>query len=96
MDSFLALNSFCSAIADDVRIGTTHVSLYVALLQQWNFNGGKNPFYIDRKKIMKVAKINGRHTYNKCINNLHDYGYLFYQPSTNGSRPSSVYLKNIQ
>jgi hypothetical protein len=40
------LTGFYEAIEGDVRIGATHISLYMALLQQWNIVGGKNPFLI--------------------------------------------------
>jgi len=58
MQIFEPLTGFYKAIADDARIGATHISLYMALLQQWNINGGKNPVTIERSNIMKAAKIN--------------------------------------
>jgi hypothetical protein len=75
MELFPPLTTFYQAIEDDVRINTTHISLYMALLQQWNTIGGINPFQIERDAIMKTAKINARYTYNKCINDLQDFGY---------------------
>jgi hypothetical protein len=69
MELFPALTRFYDAIEDDVRISPTHISLYMALLQEWNINGGTNPVTIVRGGIMKAAKINARHTYNKCMNN---------------------------
>jgi replication initiation and membrane attachment protein DnaB len=95
MESFPLLSSFYEAIKGDVRIGTTHISLYMALLQQWNMAGGKNPFSIERVAIMKAAKINGRYTYNKCINNLQEFGYITYLPSSNQFTSSTVYLKGL-
>jgi hypothetical protein len=92
---FEPLTVFYEAIADDVRIGTTHISLYMALLQQWNMNGGKNPVTFGRCDIMKAAKINARYTYNKCINNLQEYGYITYLPSSNPFTLSIVYLKGL-
>jgi hypothetical protein len=95
MELFLPLSEFYNAIADDARIGATHISLYMALLQQWNMSGGANPFDIKRAIIMKGAKINSRCTYNKCINNLKEFGYITYMPSINSSTQSKVYLKMI-
>jgi hypothetical protein len=43
MQLFPPLTGFYEAIEDDVRISTTHISLYMALLQQWNLAGGKKP-----------------------------------------------------
>ena len=47
MQMFEPLTEFFDAIAEDPRIGVTHISLYMALLQQWNLNGGKNPISIE-------------------------------------------------
>ena len=93
MELFPPLTGFYQAIAEDARIGTTHISLYMALLQQWNLNGGINPVIIARANIMKAAKINARYTYNKCMNNLQEFGYITYLPSSNSFNNSTVYLK---
>jgi hypothetical protein len=67
----------------------------MALLQQWNLAGGRNPFLIERPVIMKAAKINARYTYNKCMNNLQEFGYITYLPSSNQFTNSTVYLKGL-
>jgi len=95
MDLFPPMTVFYETIEDDVRISTTHISLYMALLQQWNLNGGINPIIITRATIMKAAKINARYTYNKCMNNLHEFGYITYLPSSNVFTLSTVYLKGL-
>ena len=95
MELFPPLSGFYQAIADDARIGSTHISIYMALLQQWNINGGNNPVKIERAIIMKAAKINARQTYNKCINELQEYGYIIYEPSSNQFGTSSIYLKKL-
>jgi replication initiation and membrane attachment protein DnaB len=95
MELFPPLSVFCEAIRGDVRIGTTHISLYMALLQQWNMTGGRNPLTIERAMIMKAAKINARCTYNKCMNNLQEFGYITYLPSSNQFTNSTVYLKGL-
>lgn len=83
-------------MSEDARISATHISLYMALAQEWNLAGGKNPFPINRQRIMKTAKINARFTYNKCMNNLQEYGYIKYLPSSNSFTQSIIYLKSIQ
>lgn len=90
MELFPPLTDFYTAISNDVRIGATHISLYMALLQQWNLNKGENPVLIKRNKVMKAAKINSRHTYNRCINDLHNYDYIIYKPSVNASVPTKI------
>lgn len=96
MALFPPLTDFYNAIADDARIGPLHISVYIALLQQWNLNGGNNPIQISRDRIMKQAKINARHSYNKFMNNLNEYGYIRYQPSSNGYTKSKVILVNCK
>jgi replication initiation and membrane attachment protein DnaB len=95
MELFPPLSGFYEAIEGDVRIGATHISLYMALLQQWNLAGGKNPLSIERIVIMQAAKINARYTYNKCMNNLQEFGYITYLPSSNQFTSSTVYLKGL-
>ena len=96
MENFAPLAGFFDAIADDSRISTAHVSLYVALLNEWNMKGGLNPFAIDRDAIMKKAKISARRTYHRCMNNLQDYGYIKYLPASNSFTKSMVYLKRVE
>ncbi|MEP6845225.1 MAG: hypothetical protein ABI861_04450 [Panacibacter sp.] len=96
MELFPPLTGFYNAIADDARISATHICLYMALLQQWNINGGINPVVIERTSIMKTAKISARYTYNRCMNNLQEYGYITYQPSSSRLVFSKVYLKNCE
>lgn len=95
METFQPLTVFFIAIESDVRIGGTHISLYFALLHKWNLNQSENPFLIARDELMKTAKINARHTYNKCMNELDKYGYIKYTPSSNPVIQSTVYLKQL-
>jgi hypothetical protein len=92
MEIFQPLSNFYKAIEDDVKINSTHISLYFALLQKWNLNQSQNPVLIVRDELMKTAKINARHTYNKCMNELDEYGYINYNPSSNPFAGSTVYL----
>lgn len=95
MDIFPPLTGFYNAIATDTRIGASHISIYMALLQQWNLSGGTNPVKVKRFMIMNVAKINARQTYNKCINELQEYGYIIYKPASNQYQASVIHLKNV-
>ena len=75
------IDDFFEAIADDPRISTTHISLYMALLKLWNENGCQNPIRIFGRKVMPICKISGVATYHKGMRELHDYGYIQYSPS---------------
>lgn len=94
MENFQPLTDFYEAIADDARIGATHISLYMALLQEWNTTVAQNPLSVNRDTMMKAARM-GRKTYNKCMKELQEYGYIKYEPSSNPFVRSSVYLKSL-
>ncbi len=92
MENFQPLTDFYEAIADDARIGATHISLYMALLQEWNTAVAQNPLSVNRDTMMKAARM-GRKTYNKCMKELQEYGYIKYEPSSNPLIKSKIYLK---
>jgi DNA-binding IclR family transcriptional regulator len=91
MDTAKTLLRFFSAISDDARIGSTHISVFMALLNM-SVSNGKNPVAFKRQDIMRFAKISARDTYNRCMNDLADYGYISYQPSSNGYCLSYAFL----
>jgi hypothetical protein len=95
MGEIKELSNFYGAIRNDLRISTTHISLYMALFQLYNLNGFKNPVNITRRQVMGVAKITGFATFHKYIKELNDFGYIQYLPSYNPSVSSQVYLKKV-
>ena len=95
MSELKPLSEFFSAIAHDPYIGTTHISLYMGLLNYWNEHGCKNPISVFRHELMELCKISGYATYHKCIKELSDYGYIKYMPSYNRNRRSLVYLLKV-
>ncbi len=95
MEQVQELTDFYSAIREDNRIGTTHISLYMALFQFYNLNGFRNPLEITRTSLMEVAKISGLATYHKCIKDLNDFGYIQYMPSYNPAISSQVCLMKV-
>lgn len=84
--------SFLVAAADDARLRHVHVVLYAALWRAWQNSGHPGPMPIARRDIMHIAKINSRYTYNTAINDLHDYGYIRYEPSADPRVKSRVWL----
>jgi hypothetical protein len=95
MEEVRELTNFFSAIRSDHRIGTTHISLYMALFQFYNLNHLNNPIQITRTAVMEVAKISGLATYHKCMRDLVEYGYIKYRPSYNPAINSEVHLLRI-
>ena len=93
MEQVKQLSGFYEAIADDPRIGTTHISLYMALFQYWNLNSFENPISITRQEVMVLAKISGNATYHKCMKDLVECGYIDYVPSFNPVLRSLVWVR---
>ena len=67
MEPFQPLTVFYKTIVDDAKIGVAHISLRMALLQQWNINGGINPVTIIRVDIIKAPKIIFSYTENEFV-----------------------------
>jgi replication initiation and membrane attachment protein DnaB len=92
MSEVKELTRFYAAIREDHRIGTAHISLYMALFQFYNLNGFQNPVAITRAAVMEVAKISGLATYHRCMKDLVELGYIEYQPSFHPGIGSKVIL----
>lgn len=92
MDKFKPISGFFDAIKKDARICSTHIGLYAAIVEYWQANGGQNPAYAYAHEIMPLAKISANTTYHKCIRDLHDFGYIFYEPSFKRNQRSKISL----
>jgi len=86
------IEKFFNAIADDSRINSGHISLYMALFYFSMLHAHENPVSFSSTEIMRIAKISSRSTYNRSIKALHEYGYIKYIPSYNPYLGSLVYL----
>lgn len=89
------LNTVFEKIAEDDRLNTSHVSLYMALFQLWNTNRFKNPISVARDEMLKISKIGSKTTYLKCLHDLTKFGYITYYPSKNPLKGSLVDMTNF-
>jgi hypothetical protein len=92
MQRIKPLAEFFQAIEKDGRISVTHIGIYVALLQYWQAHGCQNPVCVYSYELMRVAKISAATTWHKCVRDLHEFGYIRYEPSFKRNRRSKVYL----
>lgn len=92
MEQFQPLSNFFTAIAEDPRIGITHIGLYAAVLQYWQQHGFASPVQVFSYELMQTAKISAGGTFYKTMRELHEYGYLKYQPSFNHNKGSRIYI----
>jgi hypothetical protein len=90
------LSGFFSKIVNDTDLNPTHVSLYMALFQSWNINRFQNPISITRNEVMRISKIFSKATYHKCVNELHQKGYINYVPSHNPFKGSLVWVIELE
>ena len=84
------LNGFFERLAEDERLSSYHISLYIALFQLWNANRFSDQFTISRTEVMQLARIGSANTYARCMKELTDWGYITYQPSSNLHSGSKV------
>ncbi len=95
MVKMIQLTRFFTLIVDDPYIGPAHISLYMTLINCWIQNEYENPFRLDREALMRVSKINARATYQKCLHDLHNSGFIQYGPSYNRAGKSMVCLMSL-
>ena len=86
---------FMEQVGEDPRIGPMHISLYTAILYLWSVQGFDGPVIVSARTLMPVAKIAGPGPYHRSIRQLHEYGYIRYEPSCDPAKPSRVYLGQI-
>lgn len=89
------LTGFFDKLVHDYDLNPTHVSLYISRFQFWNLNRFENPISITRDEVMRISKICSKATYHKCMRELHDKGYVIYEPSYNPFRGSLVQMVNL-
>jgi len=96
MESLQPMLDFFSAIEKDFRISSTHIAIYAALLRYRSLKGFINPIEVFRVELVTAAKISSKSTYHKCMQELHEYGYLRYEPSFKKTRGSRIYFFDFE
>lgn len=77
-------------MSEDERLSPYHLSVYNALFMLWNECGFASKLSINRNDVMKLSKIGNQNTYTKVLKQLHEYGYILYEPSFNPLKGSLV------
>jgi len=95
MNYIKLLNAAFSTFYFDDRLNPTHISLYMALFQEWNSCRFMDEFYVNRRELMRVAKIGSKSTYHRCIVDLDAWQYLSYFPSNNPYKGSKIKMAII-
>ncbi|WP_310991728.1 hypothetical protein [Aequorivita marina] len=95
MNYIKLLNAAFEKFFFDDRLNPTHISLYMALFQEWNSSRFADEFYVNRRELMRVAKIGSKSTYHRCVTNLDSWNYLTYFPSNNPYKGSKIKMAII-
>ena len=95
MNYIKLLNAAFEKFFFDDRLNPTHISLYMALFQEWNSSRFADEFYVNRRDLMRVAKIGSKSTYHRCVTELDAWNYLSYFPSNNPYKGSKIKMSNI-
>ncbi|ADF53874.1 MAG: hypothetical protein CMP12_21435 [Zunongwangia sp.] len=75
---------------EDERLNPSHISLYMAIFQEWNSARFPGELYINRQQLMLSSKVRSQSGYHRCIRELDVFGYLQYMPSHNPYQGSRV------
>lgn len=89
------INNFFRRSATDARLCPGHISLYMAIFQQWNHHRFKDYFTINRKDLMQLSKVRSKDTYHKYIRELHEAGYIHCYPSVIRGYPPEVSVPRL-
>lgn len=80
MNADFKLQDFFSVVSEDIRITVAHISLYLALVSEWQAQENPIRISVDRARLMMLSKINARQTYDRCMHDLHAFRYINYLP----------------
>ncbi len=89
------LNGFFNRAAADNNLSATHISLYMALFQCWNYDRFGDVFTVRRNSIMQLGKLGSKNTYHRCIKQLHTAGYIRYYPGLRKGQPAKVSMRRF-
>ncbi|WP_268224935.1 hypothetical protein [Sinomicrobium oceani] len=95
MNYIKLLNAAFEKFFFDDRLNPTHISLYMALFQEWNSSRFADEFFVNRRELMRVAKIGSKSTYHRCVTDLDSWNYLSYFPSNNPYKGSKIKMSII-
>ena len=95
MNYIKLLNGAFEKFFFDDRLNPTHISLYMALFQEWNSSRFADEFYVNRRDLMRCAKIGSKSTYHRCVTDLDSWLYLCYFPSNNPYKGSKIKMSII-
>jgi hypothetical protein len=74
------MENFYYLVERDKRLKPLHITLYIALFHTWNKYHFTPVFRISRALLMNSSRIGNKNTFAKMLKQLHEFGYIIYQP----------------
>ena len=90
MNYIKLLNAAFETFHTDDRMHPAHISLYMALFQEWNASRFANEIFVNRRDLMLVSKIGSNSSYHRTITDLDAWDYLSYFPSNSPYKGSKI------
>lgn len=91
----MLLDDFFDTIAEDPRIGTSHIVVYLALLHAWTLKGCPASMEVAAYEIMRYTKFRKRDTYLIRVKELAAFGYITYTAAENEYVKAEVGFKKL-
>jgi len=90
------LTAFYTLIHEHERLRANDISLYMALFQLWNQQHFPVCLIVNRSLIRKFCRIGSYHTYLQCLKELHNAGFLTYEPSEKPFSPCVIKMLPLE
>jgi len=96
MNYILHMQNFSYLVERDNRLKPWHIALYIALFNTWDKHHFTPVFRISRDLLMNASHISSKNTFAQTIKQLHEYGYIIYQPELDkGKSPKVTVIRLI-
>ena len=79
----------------DLRLTPFHISLYLALLHQWQRSSFADHLILNKKAMQQHSRIGSPHTLYRCLKELSMWGYIAYSANKNPVLGSSITIHRL-
>lgn len=90
MKASFPIDDFLVKACSDSKLLPSHLALFMAIFYYSPPENPRQEFRVTREKLMAFSKIKSKSTYHKCLQDLVNLGYVFYQPSYDTYKGSQI------
>lgn len=92
MKASYPIDDFLLKACEDSKLLPSHLALFMAIFYYSPTDNPHHAFRVSREKLMMFSKLKSKATYHKCLQDLVDLGYIFYQPSYDTYKGSHIII----